>query len=299
MNLDELRAFVAVVEGGSFVAGARMLNWPRSTVRRRIDELEARTNTSLLVRGRDGATVTPAGKIVAERSRGILENVNAMMSGVRGLEARPDGAVRVLMPAGLSPYVFSGLARLMRATFPDLALHVRSAEDPLAQVLDSLDCVACLAPALPEGPWRAWRVRTLRERLLASDAYLSRHGEPTTVQDLDSHALLCWKPPGALPIGLPLADGTTREVRPVLASNDIAYLRQCAEDGHGLVLLPDETLPPPAQPGTRLRPVLDAEVGRDWQVCIVVPNPVADKDWIQPLIDVFLKLQATVGAGHP
>jgi LysR family transcriptional regulator for bpeEF and oprC len=299
MDLDELRAFVAVAEGGSFVAGARALSWPRSTVRRRIDELEARANTSLLVRGRDGAALTQAGKLVAERGREILQDVNAMLSSVRRLESRPDGAVRALIPAGLSPRVFSGVLRLMRASFPGLAVHLRSSEDPLAEVVDGLDCLACLALSLPEGPWRASPIRTLRERLLASDAYLARHGEPATIDELDAHTLLCWQPPGGVPVGLPLSDGSTRPVRALLASTDMAYLRQCAEDAHGIALLPDEALPPALASGAPLRPILSDQVGRDWQLCLIVPNMVAEHDWVRPLLDTFLKLEATVFAARP
>ncbi|MGB5311463.1 MAG: LysR family transcriptional regulator, partial [Polyangiales bacterium] len=48
MNLDELRAFVAVSETGSIVAAARSLNFARATLRRRLDELEARAGVPLL-----------------------------------------------------------------------------------------------------------------------------------------------------------------------------------------------------------------------------------------------------------
>ncbi len=65
MNLDELRAFVAVAETGSIVAAARSLNFARATLRRRLDELEARAGLPLLYRTAQGVTLTEAG---AERT---------------------------------------------------------------------------------------------------------------------------------------------------------------------------------------------------------------------------------------
>ena len=62
MDLEELRVLVAVAETGSLLGAAEKLGITRSTLRRRIDDLEARTHVPLLVRSPQGAAVAPMPK---------------------------------------------------------------------------------------------------------------------------------------------------------------------------------------------------------------------------------------------
>ncbi len=85
MNLNEVRAFISVADLGSIQAAAKALDWPRATVRRRIDALEARIGSRLLLRDKSGARLTDVGHGVADRGRGLLREADEFLaSGRRG-----------------------------------------------------------------------------------------------------------------------------------------------------------------------------------------------------------------------
>ena len=72
MDLDSLRALVAVADAGSLLGGAERLGLARSTLRRRLDELEVLAGVPLLHRGAQGAALTAAGELLVSRGRGLL-----------------------------------------------------------------------------------------------------------------------------------------------------------------------------------------------------------------------------------
>jgi DNA-binding transcriptional LysR family regulator len=61
MDTELARTFLAVATSGNFVAAASRLHVTQSTVSARIQNLEAALGRRLFLRGRSGATLTPAG----------------------------------------------------------------------------------------------------------------------------------------------------------------------------------------------------------------------------------------------
>src|SRR5688572_2734885 len=104
MDLEEFRAFLAVVETGSFLAAATQLNTPRATLRRRVEALEARAGVLLLERSARGVVVTAAGAVLADRGRVVLQEASALVASVREIGREPVGVLRALVPVGLPPH---------------------------------------------------------------------------------------------------------------------------------------------------------------------------------------------------
>ena len=100
MDLEELRLFLAVAQHGAFNAAADSLGVPRSTLRRRVDALEARARTPLLNRTAQGIALTEAGKVLAERGRTMLEGASALLDSISEVGVEPVGILRVVMPVG-------------------------------------------------------------------------------------------------------------------------------------------------------------------------------------------------------
>ena len=93
MDLEEFRAFIAVVETGSFLAAATNLNLARATLRRRVDALEARAGVPLLERSARGVVVTEAGSLLASRGRHVLQEASALIASVREIGREPVGVL--------------------------------------------------------------------------------------------------------------------------------------------------------------------------------------------------------------
>jgi DNA-binding transcriptional LysR family regulator len=73
MDLEELRAFLDVVETGSFLAAAKSLGVSRTTLRRRVEALEARAGVPLLKSTPQGILLTEAGEVLAQRGRIMMQ----------------------------------------------------------------------------------------------------------------------------------------------------------------------------------------------------------------------------------
>ena len=139
MDLEEFRAFIAVVETGSFLAAATNLNLARATLRRRVDALEARAGVPLLERSARGVVVTEAGSLLASRGRHVLQEASALVASVREIGREPVGVLRCGLPVGLPPHALVPVFGLIHATYPRLAVHLRHIDDPLTDAIDDLD----------------------------------------------------------------------------------------------------------------------------------------------------------------
>ena len=73
LNLDQLRAFVEVVERGSFTAAAKELNLSQPAITHQVHELESRFKVALVERLGKRAYLTPAGEKLIEHARHLLD----------------------------------------------------------------------------------------------------------------------------------------------------------------------------------------------------------------------------------
>ena len=284
MDLEELRAFLTVVETGSFLAAERSLNVPRATLRRRVDSLEARAGVPLLNRTRLGVGPTEAGAVLAARGKLMVQEATALVSSIRELGKAPSGTLRVLLPVGLPPQVLVTLYTAMRDAYPRLSVQLRFSDDPVAGLLDDVDLAVHFGARSPPGPWVSYEVLRVREWLIAHADYLARRGTPTSLAELAGHELLSWEAPGEDPLAWPLLAGGTFPVEPSLIATSVHFLRQCVLAGQGIALLPDALFPDPGVDPGVVVPVLEGVVGRERQVRVVVPSVLTDLPKIKAVL---------------
>ena len=286
MDLEELRAFLAVAEAGSFLAAATSLRMPRATLRRRIDQLEARAGVLLVDRTRDGVALTEAGKLLAARGRMMVQESNALLQSVREAGAEPAGVLRILAPLGLPPHVIPPLLRIARK-YPRLAFRLHFSEDPIGGLMENVDLAFHFGDTSPAGPWVSRELTRVRVRLVASPEYLARRGNPQSVAELAHHDLLAWESAGEDGRTWPLLRGGTFPVEPTVTSADIHLIRDLAAAGQGIALAPDAMIPVPTLPEGALVPVLEDVVGREIGFRVVVPAVLSEVPRIKAMLDLL------------
>jgi len=284
MDLEELRAFLAVIETGSFLGAERSLNMPRATVRRRVDALEARAGVPLLNKTREGIVATEAGSVLFTRGRLMIQEATALVASIREIGQEPSGVLRVMLPVGLPPHLLVQLLAIVRASYPRLSVHLRFSEDPVGGLLDDVDMALHFGARSPPGPWVSYELPRIREWLVGTAEYLARCGTPETVEDLAGHTLFSWEAPGDDPRRWPLRSGGTFAVEPALVASDIHLLRQCVLSGLGLALLPDALVPDPGAEVDPVVPVLVGLVGRERPLRLVVPSVLSDLPKIKAIL---------------
>lgn len=74
-DLNQLLVFAKVVEHGSFIAASRALGLPKTTVSRKVQELEERLGARLLQRTTRRVALTEAGAIYHEYCSRIVQDI--------------------------------------------------------------------------------------------------------------------------------------------------------------------------------------------------------------------------------
>src|ERR1041384_7993119 len=98
MDLNEIAVFTRVVQAGSFTAAARLLGMPKSTVSRKVSELEERLNARLLQRTTRRLSLTDAGRTYFDYGVRIVNDLEAAERAVGSLQGKPRGHLRVTTP---------------------------------------------------------------------------------------------------------------------------------------------------------------------------------------------------------
>lgn len=295
MDLEELRAFLAVAETGSFLTAAKSLRLSRATLRRRIDQLEARAGVPLVDRTRVGASLTEAGAVLAQRGRLMVQEANALIESVREAGGEPAGVLRVLLPIGLPPHVLTPMLTFVRNKYPRLSFRLNFSEDPIGGLLENIDLAVHFGERSPVGPWVSRELVRVRVWAVASADYLAQRGTPQSAEDLARHDLLAWELPGEDGRLWPMLSGGTFSVTPVLVTKHIHLLRQFAIAGLGIALVPDAMLPDPGLPEGALVPVLPKLIGKEIALRVVLPAVLSEIPRIKAMLELLRPFLGEIG----
>lgn len=238
-TLDELQAFVAVVDTGSLTAAAEALGLTVSASSRSLGRLEEKLQTTLLRRTTRRLELTEEGAAFLEQARAILDSVDAAEEQMLARRMRPAGRLRVDAATPFMLHVLVPLIEGFRARYPEVQLELNSNEG-ITDLIEKRTDVALRIGVLKDSTLHARLVGRSRIRVLASPAYLERHGVPAGPDELGQHVLLGFTQPETLN-DWPLRDidGSTTRIRPGIASSSGETLRQMALADLGIVCLSD------------------------------------------------------------
>lgn len=238
-TLDELQAFVAVVEAGSITAAAERLGLTISAASRTLARLEDKLQTTLLRRTTRRIELTEEGEAYLGHARAILAAVDDAEEQMAARRLRPVGRLRVDAATPFMLHVIVPLLEGFRARYPEVELELHSNEG-IVDLIEKRTDVALRIGALRDSTLHARPIGTSRVRVLASPAYLARQGTPRTTEDLARHVLLGFSQPASLnDWPLRAADGDIVHIKPAIASSSGETLRQMALADLGIVCLSD------------------------------------------------------------
>lgn len=188
-KLDAMAIFVAVVQDGGFSAAARRLGVSAPVVTRAVSELEAAMNVRLLVRTTRVVKVTEVGERYAQDCRRVLGELQDIEQAASG----SHGAVRGKLVVSAS--VMYGRLKLNEVVleylkrYPETEVECRFIDRNVNLLNEDID-VAIRIGDLPDASFHATPLATVRRVVVASPAYLKRHGKPKQPKDLEKHTLI-------------------------------------------------------------------------------------------------------------
>ena len=185
-DLDALATFVEVIERGSYTAAARRLGISKSIASRRITRLEADLKARLLDRTTRVVAPTEAGRAFHERCRALLRELGEACEQAATARGTVAGLLRVTAPTSFAhTLVMPAVAELARL-HPQLELQVHLDERQIDLLHEGFDLAVRAGPLKDSGFAQRLLCR-LDGVVVASPAYLKRHGEPRTPADLVRH----------------------------------------------------------------------------------------------------------------
>ena len=122
MELRHLRYFQAVAEDLSFSKAARRLRIAQPALSRAVRDLEMELETELLIRSRQGVSLTAAGSVLFDETAVLLQKVDHVTARVRRTAAGEEGEIR-LGYIGAPTQAFLGpLLREFKQRYPRVSI---------------------------------------------------------------------------------------------------------------------------------------------------------------------------------
>jgi DNA-binding transcriptional LysR family regulator len=297
-DLNDTLIFAKVVEHGSFIAAARVLRLPKTTVSRKIQDLESRLGAQLLHRTTRKLGLTEAGNVYFEHSQRIARELDEAESAVGQLQGGPRGWLRVTAPYSFAISRIAPLFGEFQARYPEVRVELVLTNDTLDLIDKEIDLALRIGQP-SDTSLVARRLGVFRSQVYASPEYLTRHGEPVHPDDLKHHRTLGLNKYGQNANGFfwTLNDGTSLKdyrIDPVLVANDPAALHPALLTGEGLMLTADVMVRAYAERGYIQR-VLAGWTGRAAEMNAVFPRGQGKSPKVRAFVD-FLVERMTLDA---
>jgi len=272
LDVSALITFAAVIDAGSFSAAAQRLDQTPSGVSRAISRLESQLGMTLITRTTRRLDLTEEGQWLLARTRAILADLQDTEEQLAARLLQPSGWVRVNAATPVLDHLIAPLAADFMDAYPLVRLELASGETVIDLIEERADLAIRIGP-LADSTLNARRLGNSRLRLLASPAYLARHGVPDSIDALAGHRLLGFTAPASLNIWpLPQQGGDGLPVQAAIAASSGETLRHLALANAGIACLADFLTRDDLSAG-RLVPVLES----------------ATLPWTQPVWAVFYK----------
>jgi DNA-binding transcriptional LysR family regulator len=262
----QLQTLSVLAQLGSYTKAAQRLSLSKAAVSQRIAELERAMGTQLVARTTRSVRLTEAGQRLVDDTEGAFAQIARSVAELRDAAGQPRGLLRITAPVALGrQHVAPQLdAFLRRYREIRIELDLSDRLVPLAQ--EGFD-LAIRHTSNPPDTHVAVKLCDSRTLLLASSAYLKKHGVPSHPTELAEHACLPYLRPGTSVWHfeqLKAARGAAAErvkvpVQGPLRAANSEVLREAALAGLGIALLPDFSAGPALRAG-RLKELLP-----DWR----------------------------------
>ncbi len=189
--IKAMRAFVGVIDGGSFAAASRALDLAPAIVTRLVAQLEQHVGARLINRTTRRLALTESGTVYLERVRAILTSIEEAEALIDSETREPSGMLRIAAPATLLSHQLTRHLPEFRARYPKVALSINAFQTHVEMPDEGVDVTLILAAGESlDGDFLARRLATAEIVFCAAPAYLNERGRPGHPAELDAHELL-------------------------------------------------------------------------------------------------------------
>ncbi len=241
MKTEDISLFHRIVETGSLVDAADLLNLPKSTVSRRLQTLEDDLKVKLFHRQSRSMTLTASGSHFYDKTLSILGDLEQTMVELTDTEAEIGGHLRILIfPVPQLQDIVTGIFEFMDHN-PDLTVELIVSTEPQDMIRNKIDLAFMVEDAFNENEMVAREMLSEVLHFVASPEYLAKEGTPVLPEELDKHNSILFRyPNGRIFNEVPFGNDRTIAVKGNLCLNSIELCLQATLTGRGIAFLPIE-----------------------------------------------------------
>jgi DNA-binding transcriptional LysR family regulator len=234
-DLNEMAIFAIVVSSGSFTKAAQKLKLPKSTVSRKVSQLEKRIGVRLINRTTRNLKPTETGKLYFSQCQKMLEQAEEADRIVNNMQSEPSGLLRISTPLSFGTPFFIGAIKKFLEKYPKVNIEIISDNKQIDMLEQEIDIAFRIGP-LSDSSLIARNIGTARLSLCASPDYIKKHGKPKSIQELEEHA--CISHPVS-PWIFQTSHGKVDFVpKSRMIANDMEMIRQMVREGFGIGAVP-------------------------------------------------------------
>jgi DNA-binding transcriptional LysR family regulator len=188
--------FISVVQAGSFSQAAVEAGLSAQAVSKAIRQLEDHLGVRLFHRTTRSLSLTEEGQRLFELSTPGLRLLDEALDNVRNSREAIDGLIRVAAPTSFGAIMLAPLIAEFQQHYPGAHFDVQLA-DQFTDLISSKIDVGFRAMNPPERNLVSRQIGELALSIVASPAYVERHGAPKTVEDLQKHRCTGYRQPSS------------------------------------------------------------------------------------------------------
>lgn len=188
LDLDDLIVFAETADAGGLTRAGRKLGLSKSVLSRRLSRLEETLGATLLVRTTRGVLLTEDGA----NFKPYAERMIAEMSAARDVLAEkdePSGTLRIAVPLSFGQSLVAPLLAELGQLYPRMRIHAFYSDRLIDLVGERFDAGLRIG-SMPDSALLATRIAPIRSGVVASPAYIEKHGAPETLDDIGRHYTL-------------------------------------------------------------------------------------------------------------
>ncbi|MBD9638834.1 LysR family transcriptional regulator [Ensifer sp. ENS07] len=295
--MDEMltnRAFLQVVESGSFSAASVELGISVASVVRQINSLEGRLGVRLLNRSTRALSLTEAGGIYRKRIDDLIRQFESLKRDISSYQKDVKGLLRVHLRHSVGTHVIVPALPEFLTAHPDLRVEITltdEREDLVAQGVD----VAVWLGSLDDSNLITRKLSRSRRLICCSPKYVEKYGLPTSPEDLMQHNCIVYRAKHYDNSWRLTKDGrtTTVAVSGNLESESSAVLLTSAVNGVGLAMLQERMTRQAILSGDLIDTFPDYEVSStdsDIALFVVYPGSKQTSPKARAFIDFLVRL---------
>lgn len=301
-DLNDVLVFLKVVEAGSFTAAGEALHLPKTTVSRKIRELEQRLKVQLLHRTTRRLGLTQAGTVYFAHCSQLPQVLLDAEAAVGELQGHATGTLRITCSYSMAVTLVAPLLAPFRVLYPDVRIDLVLSHRTLDLIAEKID-LALRTGDLPDSSMLARRLAVLPNRVYASAAYLAQYGAPAHPDALCQHrALVTRVARFGAGYAWPMREGARGALKnytitPVIEADDPEVLKAPLLAGAGLMMATDDIMQACVEQGL-VEAILPGWLGRCPALHAVFPQGLVQPPKLRAFLD-FLVAHLEAGATTP